>query len=297
MKCHPLTAFSDSIKLQLDHSQTFTLQTLTSRPFLSLLVLFGLSLSGSYAAASPQCDIKTIYKPLEDKTKALEKQTRATLGSRPGMRIDNVLWVGKGQYQLICNGRYPSLKPISRSNGPAIDHRTIKNWTRGDGKASGPGRYVFQDKSSYKKIPILPMNHERIAEFGVKVASDKDILNTPESSVLATYDYGINYFKEFVLPENGPRLERHPNDHLVTLVKSFKGRKSFFVVGHINHQALELAAIELKPGVTILVKGNTVHTNDYVTGVVQEMYPEVWGIDEVRLVNLLGNKVTLRPTQ
>ena len=187
-KSHPLKALSDSIKLQLDHSQTFTLQTLTSRPFLSLLVLFGLSLSGSYAAASPQCDIKTIYKPLEDKTKALEKQTRATLGSRPGMRIDNVLWVGKGQYQLICNGRYPSLKPISRSNGPAIDHRTIKNWTRGDGKASGPGRYIFQDKSSYKKIPILPMNHERIAEFGVKVASDKDILNTPESSVLATYD-------------------------------------------------------------------------------------------------------------
>ena len=97
--------------------------------------------------------------------------------------------------------------------------------------------------------------------------------------------------------ENEPRLERHPNYHLVTLVKSFQGRKSFFVVGHINNQSLELAAIELKPGVTILVKGNTVHTNDYVTGVVQEMYPEVWGIDEVRLVNLSGNKVTLRPKQ
>lgn len=273
------------------------MHTLTSRPFLFLLVLFGLSISGTYIAASPQCDIKTTYKPLKEKTKALEKKTRATLGSRPGMRIDNVLWIGKGQYQLMCDGRYPSLNPISRSNGPTIDYRKIKNWTRGDGKASEPGRYVFQDNSSYKKIPILPINDKKISDFGVRVASDKDILNTPESSVLATYNYGINYFKDFVLPENGPRLERHPNDHLVTLVKSFEGRKSFFVVGHINNQSLELAAIELKPGTTILVKGNTVHTNDYVTGIVQEMYPEAWGIDEVLLVNLSGNKVTLRPTQ
>ena len=143
----------------------------------------------------------------------------------------------------------------------------------------------------------MPINHKSLLDFGVKIASAKDILNIPKSSLLATYEYGINYFKEFVLPENGPRLERHPNDHLVTLMKKFKGSQSFFIVGRIKNQSLELVAIELKPEVTILVKGNTVHTNDYVTGVVQEMYPEVWGIDEVRLVNLSGNKVTLRPTK
>ena len=72
------------IKLKLEHTERFTLQTLTSRPFLSLLVLFGLSLSGSYAAASPQCDIKTIYKPLEDKSKALEKQKVPSLDQGQG---------------------------------------------------------------------------------------------------------------------------------------------------------------------------------------------------------------------
>ena len=273
------------------------MHTLTSKLLLFLLVTFAISLSDSYATAHPQCDTKKVYKQLEETTKALEQQTRATLGSRPGMRIDNVLWVGKGKYQLICKGRYPSANSISKSDGPAIDYSKITNWIRGDGKASGPGRYVLQENRSYKHIPVLPINHKKLSDFGVKIASGKDILNTPESSILATYEYGINYFEDFVLPKNGPRLERHPNDHLVTLVKNFKGEKSFFVVGRIQDQSLELAAIELKPGVTILVKGNTVHTNDYVTGVVQEMYPEVWGIDEVLLVNLSGDKVTLRPTK
>ena len=254
------------------------------------------SLSGSYASKS-HCDVKKIYQPLEEKTKTIEQQTRTTLGSRPGMRIDNVLWTGKGQYELLCHGRYPSPTPISKKDKPTIDYSTIKNWTRGNGQASEPGHYVFQIQKAYKDIPILPINHKSLLDFGVKIASAKDILNTPKSSVLATYEYGINYFKEFVLPENGPRLERHPNDHLVTLMKKFKGSQSFFIVGRIKNQSLELVAIELKPEVTILVKGNTVHTNDYVTGVVQEMYPEVWGIDEVRLVNLSGNKVTLRPTK
>ena len=266
------------------------------KSFLFIFAILNASISGAYAGKSG-CDIKKIYQPLEEKTKAIEKQTRSTLGSRPGMRIDNVLWTGKGQYELLCSGRYPSPTPISKKDKPTIDYSTIKNWTRGDGKASEPGHYVFQTQKSYKEIPILTINHKTISDFGVKIASDKDILNTPKSSVLATYVYGINYFEEFVLPKNGPRLERHPNDHLVTLVKKIKGKQSFFIVGHIKNQLLRLAAIELKPGVTFLVKGNTILTNDYVTGIVQEMYPEVWGIDEVRLVNLSGNKVILRPTE
>ena len=152
-------------------------------------------------------------------------------------------------------------------------------------------------QNPYNSIAVLSINHKLILGFEVKIASTKSILNASKSSIVVTYEHGINYFNKFVLPENEPRLERHPNDHMVTLVKKIKDSQLFFIVGRTKNQSLELAAIELKPEVTILVKGNTAHTNDYVTEVVQGMYPQAWEIDEVHLVNLSGNKATLRLTK
>ena len=67
------------------------------------------------------------------------------------------------------------------------------------------------------------------------------------------------------------------------------------MVGKVDSGNLSLVAIKLQPDVTLHVKGNTVHTNDYVTGVVQEVYPKKWGIDEVLLMNDKGNGVMLVP--
>ena len=114
---------------------------------------------------------------------------------------------------------------------------------------------------------------------------------------MATYLYGANYFDDFVSPENGPRLKRHPHDHLVNLIFSFDDKKSYFVAGQVINRALSPVAIELQPGVTLRIRGNTVHTNDYVRGIVQEIYPMTWGVDEVRLVNRSGMTVRLLPTE
>ena len=83
---------------------------------------------------------------------------------------------------------------------------------------------------------------------------------------------------------------------MLTLLAKVDARESYFVVGKVDSGKLNLAAIRLEPGVTLHVKGNTVHTNDYVTGVVQEIYPKKWGIDEVLLMNDKGGAVRLIPS-
>ena len=83
---------------------------------------------------------------------------------------------------------------------------------------------------------------------------------------------------------------------MLTLLTKIEGRESYFVVGKVDSGKLNLAAIRLEPGATLHVKGNTVHTNDYVTGVVQEIYPKKWGVDEVLLMNDQGDAVRLIPS-
>ena len=246
--------------------------------------------------AGSACNPELLYQSIQPKTDHLERELQSTLGSRSGMTIVNVLWIGQGRFSLICDGQYPEVLPFARSHGPSVDRSTIVGWSRGQGSAGEPGRYVFQTSEQSVAIPVLPMNSDRLQEYGASIAKSGDILNTPEDSVLATYIYEPNYLDDFVLPKNGPRLERHPNDHMLTLLSGINEKESYFVVGKIRSGNLRLAAIRLEPGVTLHVRGNTVHTNDYVMGTVQEIYPEKWGIDEVRLVNDVGDPVVLHPS-
>ena len=255
------------------------------------------SLLLSSQAKNQVCKPATLYNQIKNETTALEKNVRKSLGSRPGMKIQNVLWTGSGQFKLICHGQYPEVRAFAPSEGPAVDRSKINHWHRGDGSAESPGRYIFQTDQHDVSIPILSINSEQLSDYGVIVTSSGDRFNTPKPSVMATYLYGANYFNDFVFPENGPRLERHPNDHLVTLMSKIDNKKSYFVVGRVINGVLSVAAIELQIGVTLRIRGNTVHTNDYVTGVVQEIYPKSWGVDEVRLVNRSGLKVRLVPTE
>jgi len=249
----------------------------------------------SSRSKSQDCEPSYLYREIKDETEALEKNVRKTLGSRPGMKVKNVLWIGSGQFKLICNGQYPQVRPYAPSMGPPVDRSKIDHWQRGDGSADRPGKYIFQSDQTFVSIPVLSSHSEKLSDYGVSVAAFGDSFNTPKPSVMATYLYGSSYFEDFVLPENGPRLERHPNDHLVTLISRVGNKKSYFVVGKVFKHALSLVAVELQPGETLRIRGNTVHTNDYVTGVVQEIYPKVWGVDEVRLVNQSGMAVRLVP--
>ena len=245
------------------------------------------------------CDPTVLYASLENETSALAAEAQATIGTRPGLEIRNVLWIGEGQFELICDGQYPEVSPFAPSTGPPIDRSPIVNWTRGNGTAATPGRYEFLTSDQVVEIPVLSASDsDELASFGVRVATTGGVvLNTPEESVLATYVYGATYLDDFVIPVNGPRLERHPNDHLATLISRVgDDAKSYFVVGKVDDNGiLSLAAIDLEPGVTFHIRGNTVHTNDYVTGVVQEMYPEMFGIDEVQLKNVADQPVKLQP--
>ena len=251
----------------------------------------------SSRSSSQDCEPNFLYSEIKDETEALERNIRKTLGSRPGMKIENVLWFGSGLFKLICNGQYPQIRSFAPSMGPPVDHFKIDHWQRGDGSADRPGRYMFQTDQTVVKIPVLSIDSDQLSHYGVSVAAVGDIFNTPRPSVMATYLYGSSYFDDFVWPENGPRLERHPNDHLVTLISMVDDKKSYFVVGKVVESALNVVAIELQPGVTLRIRGNTVHTNDYVTGVVQEIYPKTWGVDEVRLVNRSGMAVRLLPIE
>ena len=263
--------------------------------FLSFVLLSFLSLSSR--SNSQDCEPKSLYSEIKDETEVLKKNIRKTLGSRPGMKIENVLWIGTGQFKLICRGQYPEVRAIAPSVGPAVDRSKINHWQRGDGSADRPGQYVFQTDQEVLGIPILPSNSKSLIDYGVSVVAEGDLFNTPKPSVMATYLYGANYFNDFVFPENGPRLERHPNDHLVTLISRVEDKKSYFIVGKVDARSLNVVAIELLPGVTLRIRGNTVHTNDYVTGIVQEIYPKTWGVDEVQLFNRSGMKVRLLPIQ
>ena len=246
--------------------------------------------------AREQCSPRILYGRIKSKTDSLEKQLRKTLGSRPGMQIKNVLWIGEGKFKLICNGQYPEELPFKATNYPSVDRSEIIGWTRGEGLAGKPGEYIFQTSATKEPIPIISMYSDELLKYGASIAKSGDVLNTPQKSVLATYIYGADYLEDFVLPKNGPRIERHPNDHMLTLLAKVDARESYFVVGKVDSGKLNLAAIRLEPGVTLHVNGNTVHTNDYVTGVVQEIYPKKWGIDEVLLMNSKGGTVTLIPS-
>ncbi|KZR87508.1 hypothetical protein [Synechococcus sp. MIT S9508] len=246
--------------------------------------------------AREQCTPRILYERIKLQAESLEKELRKTLGSRPGMQIKNVLWIGEGKFKLICNGQYPDELPFKASNHPPVDRSRIIGWTRGEGLAGKPGKYIFKTSASNELIPILSMYSDELLKYGASIAQPGDVLNTPKKSVLATYIYGADYLEDFVLPENGARIERHPNDHMLTLLSKVDGRESYFVVGKVDSGKLNLAAIRLEPGVTLHVKGNTVHTNDYVTGVVQEIYPKKWGIDEVLLMNDKGDAVRLIPS-
>ena len=266
---------------------------------LSCFILFAILsfLPLSSRSNNQDCEPNLLYSDIKDETEALERNTRKTLGSRPGMKIENVLWIGSGQFKLICNGQYPQSRSFAPSMGPPVDRSKIDRWQRGDGSADRPGRYMFQTDQIVVSIPILSIDSDQLSRYGVTVATMGDIFNTPRLSVMATYLYGSSYFDDFVWPENGPRLERHPNDHLVTLISRVDDKKSYFVVGKVVESALSIVAVELQPGVTLRIRGNTVHTNDYVTGVVQEIYPKTWGVDEVRLVNRSGMPVRLLPIE
>ena len=257
----------------------------------ALLSILPLS-SRSY---SQDCEPSLLYSDIKDETEELEKKVRKSLGSRPGMKIENVLWIGSGLFKLICNGQYSQVRSYAPSMGPPVDRSKIDRWQRGDGTADRPGKYIFQIDQTVVSIPVLSSHSDQLSDYGVSIAAVGDSFNTPRPSVMATYLYGSSYFDDFVLPENGPRLERHPNDHLVTLISRVDDKKSYFVVGKVVKNALSIVAVELQPGITLRIRGNTVHTNDYVTGVVQEIYPKTWGVDEVRLVNRLGMAVRLLP--
>ena len=244
---------------------------------------------------SQDCVPSMLYSDIKDETEVSEKKVRKTLGSRPGMKIENVLWIGSGLFKLICNGQYPKVRSYAPSMGPPVDRSKIDRWQRGDGTADRPGNYIFQIDQTVVSIPVLSIHSDQLSDCGVSIASVGDNFNTPRPSVMATYLYGSSYFDDFVFPENGPRLERHPNDHLVTLISKVDDKKSYFVVGKVVKKDLSIVAVELQPGITLRIRGNTVHTNDYVTGVVQEIYPKTWGVDEVRLVNRLGMAVRLLP--
>ena len=244
---------------------------------------------------SQDCEPSMLYSDIKRETDAFEKKVRKTLGSRPGMKIENVLWIGSGLFKLVCNGQYPQVRSYAPSIGPPVDRSKIDRWQRGDGSADRPGKYIFQIDQAVVSIPVLSIHSEQLSDYGVSISAVGDSFNTPRPSVMATYLYGSSYFDDFVLPKNGPRLERHPNDHLVTLISRVDGKKSYFVVGQVVENSLSIVAVELQPGVTLRIRGNTVHTNDYVTGVVQEIYPKTWGVDEVRLVNQLGMAVRLVP--
>lgn len=246
--------------------------------------------------AREQCTPRILYERIKLQADSLEKELRKTLGSRPGMQIKNVLWIGEGKFKLICNGQYPDELPFKASNHPPVDRSRIIGWTRGEGLAGKPGKYIFKTSATDELIPILSMYSDELLKYGASIARPGDVLNTPKKSVLATYVYGADYLEDFVLPENGARIERHPNDHMLTLLSKVDERESYFVVGKVDSGKLNLAAIRLEPGVTLHVKGNTVHTNDYVTGVVQEIYPKKWGIDEVLLMNDKGGAVRLIPS-
>lgn len=250
-----------------------------------------------YRADDQACVPRNLYSEIRNETNALEKNLRNTLGSRPGMKIENVLWIGAGEYKLICRGQYPEVTSMAPSTGPAVDRSKIDHWQRGDGSADRPGRYVFQTDQRIVSIPILSSHSEQLSDYGVKIARTGDHFNSPRPSVMATYVYGSEYFDDFVFTKNGPRLERHPNDHLVTLISRIDNKKSYFVVGKVVKNALNVVAVELLPGVTFHIRGNVVHTNDYVTGIVQEIYPKRWGVDEVRLVNRSGASIRLVPYQ
>jgi hypothetical protein len=246
---------------------------------------------------SRACNPQEIYASLRVETDKIYQAAEETLGSRPDMTIENVLWFGKGRYVMTCGGRYPSQFLAAQSTGPVVDFSPIEYWTRGDATPKNPGHYIFQTDRTAFEIPILDAESPEIENFGVSIAKDGDILNSPETSVLATYIYGADYLEDWVMTQDvGPRIERHPLDHLVTMVEPIPGVDSYFVVGKVVEERLELVAISLSKGITLLVKGNTVHTNDYVTGIIEEAYPEVWGIDEVRLKNLDNLPVHLIPT-
>jgi len=274
---------------------------LTSVPMLrrssiGLLTSSALAFFSFPAMATEQFTPRVLYEKINSQVDSLEKELRKTLGSRPGMQIKNVLWIGEGKFKLICNGQYPEELPFKATNHPPVDRSKIIGWSRGEGLAGKPGKYIFKTSATEETIPILSMHSKELFKYGASIAKKGDVLNTPQKSVLATYVYGADYLKDFVLPKNGTRIERHPNDHMLTLLTKIEGRESYFVVGKVDSGKLNLAAIRLEPGATLHVKGNTVHTNDYVTGVVQEIYPKKWGVDEVLLMNDQGDKVRLIPS-
>jgi len=225
------------------------------------------------------------------------------------MSIEDVLWFGKGKYELLCGGRYPDGSRVGEGTDPGVDYSNINGWKRGRGEAEEPGTYSFDTNLTVWPIKAYEPTEENLARFGVKKlrvsltgGQHAKYATFARESILAVYDYKDNYFSDWVMrpgPLGGSRIERHPVDHLFTLARpSAKNAPSYFVVGNVlDNGDLELGAIRLRVGVTILVPANTVHTNDYVKGTLEEVYPRKWGIDEVLLINREGKRVVLEPQE
>lgn len=229
----------------------------------------------------------------------IKKEADASLSGRPGMTIEDVLWVGMGKYELQCGGRYPAARPAAEADNPGIDCSHINNWVRGGGSAEEPGTYTFATDLNEQPITEYEATEENLARFGARLTHSGEYASFSYESVHAVYVYKDNYFSDWVMrpgPLGGSRIERHPTDHLFTLAKPLENdAPSYFILGRVENGDLELGAIRLRTGVTILVPANVVHTNDYVKGTLEEVYPRVWGIDEVLLVNRDGKRVSLVP--
>lgn len=233
----------------------------------------------------------------------LKADARRSLSKRPGMTIEDVLWVGTGEYELLCGGRYPAAEPKAPGKDPGVDKSFIEGWSRGGGTADEPGTYTFDNSLTVQTIREYQATKENLARFGARLTHGGEQptrATFARESVLAVYDYKDNYFSDWVMragPLAGSRIERHPVDHLVTLIRpSDADAPSYFILGRVLEDGkLELGAIRLEVGVTVLIPANTVHTNDYVKGTLEEIYPRVWGIDEVLLVNREGKRVVLAP--
>ena len=75
--------------------------------------------------AREQCTPRILYERIKLQADSLEKELKKTLGSRPGMQIKNVLWIGEGKFKLICNGQYPEELPFKATYYPPVDRSKI----------------------------------------------------------------------------------------------------------------------------------------------------------------------------
>ena len=106
---------------------------------------------------------------------------------------------------------------------------------------------------------------------------------------------------------HGARIEQHMDGHMVSTLELYDNPitgepiDSFFIVAKKIPSVgdgktepaliydLEFAAVRLDKGKSLLVKSGTIHTNDYLSGVLQESFPTDFGGDEVFLKNLNGD--------